>query len=258
MGIFDFLKKGSTPPPAAGKTSGNKKIASHAKVVADKRAQTYDRQESIAALVEIGGLEAAEALLKRFTFTIDPSITDQDEKETAFSGIVKVGKEAAPAVVLFCKRAEILTWPIRILRSVLSDDEYKEELLALADSFDTEYARNVEPKLQVINALSEVKGEDVVKSVQRFLDDVNESVRFSAVQTLFAQGNEDSVEPLVALLESEESVRVKNKVCDGFVSAGWIVPQPLLERAQKATRDLDDYVIKGDGKVSRESGFSIA
>lgn len=258
MGIFDFLKKGSTPPPAPGKASGNKKIAGHAKVVADKRAQTYDRQEAIAALVDIGGVEAAEALLKRFTFTIDPSITDQDEKESAFNGIVKVGKEAAPAVVLFCKRAEILTWPIRILRSVLSDAEYTEELLELADSFDTEYARNVEPKLQVINALADVKGDDVVKSVERFLDDVNESVRFSAVQTLFAQGNTASVEPLVTLLEAEESVRVKNKVCDGFVSAGWVVPKTLLERAQKATRELDDYVVNGDGKVTREGGFSIA
>jgi len=63
MGIFDFLKKGSVPPPAAAQFS--KKVAGHAKVVGDKRAQAYDRSEAIRLLAEMQTAEAAEALLKR-------------------------------------------------------------------------------------------------------------------------------------------------------------------------------------------------
>ena len=92
MGFFDFLKKkedankGSTPPPA------DKKVAGHAKVVADKRAQTYDRMESLQALADVRTAESAAALLKRFSFSIDPSITDQEEKDVAFEGIVAAGR----------------------------------------------------------------------------------------------------------------------------------------------------------------------
>ncbi len=261
MGLFDFLKKGSSPPPAAGgapKTPTSKKIASHAKSVADKRAQTYDRAEAIQALAAMKSGEAAEALLKRFTFTIDPSITDQEEKESAYLGVVAAGKEAVPHVVEFCEKAEVLTWPIRILRDILSDEELKVELLKLVESFDTEYARNVEPKLQVINALSELKGEDVRVAVERFLDDANETVRFQAVQAVVAQESEACLPALVKLLEAEESIRIKNKVCEGLVSRGWKIPAPLVGSATKAFEDLQDYALGADGKVSRYGGFSMA
>src|SRR4051812_37164790 len=109
MGIFDFLKKGSVPPPPA-KPQLSKKVAGPAKTVADKRAQTYDRAEAIRVLSELKTAEAAEALLKRFNFTIDPSITDQEEKEAAFLGIVSCGEDAVAPVVEFCEKAEVLTW----------------------------------------------------------------------------------------------------------------------------------------------------
>lgn len=240
MGLFDFFKKsGSTPPPG---NAPSKKVAGPAKVVADKRAQTYDRIEAIRELAEMKTGEAAEALLKRFTFSIDPSITDQEEKESAYEGIVDVGKDALEPVRAFCKRAEVLTWPIRILRAILDDDEYKEELLRLADEFDTEYARNVEPKLQVVSALAEVRGDDVREAVERFLEDVNETVRFHAVETTFAQSKKDSIPALVALLEQEESVRIKNKVCEGFITKSWKVPSELMPKVKAALRDVDFHV----------------
>ena len=119
MGLFDFFKKGSNPPPASGKEAPNKKVAGHAKVVGDKRAQTYDRAESIQALADMRSADAAEALLRRFTFSIDPSITDQEEKDAAFQGVVGVGPDAVPAVRAFCAKAEVLTWPLKILRVLL-------------------------------------------------------------------------------------------------------------------------------------------
>ena len=257
MGIFDFLKKGSTPPPAHTKTF-SKKVAGPAKIAGDKRAQTYDRAEAIRALVDLKTVEAAEALLKRFTFSIDPSITDQEEKETAFAGVVSVGEGVVPAVIAFCERAEVLTWPLRILRDVLDDEAYKAELLGLAANFDTEYARNVEPKLQVVGALGELKGDDVRAAVERFLEDSNENVRFTAVQSTFAHGTEASIAPLVKLLEQEESIRIKNNVCGGFVTRGWKIPPDLIERTKKALSDVDDYALGKDGAVKQEGGFSIA
>lgn len=257
MGIFDFLKKGSTPPPP-NKPQLSKKVAGPAKTVADKRAQTYDRAEAIRTLADMKTAEAAEALLKRFTFSIDPSITDQEEKESAYLGIVACGDEVVPAVVEFCEKAEVLTWPLRILREVLDDDGYKTELLALAEGFDTEYARNVEPKLQVVGALAEVKGDDVRTAIERFLEDTNENVRFTAVQSTFAQASEESIEPLVKLLEQEESIRIKNTVCAGFVTKGWKVPGELVDRVKRALSDVEDYALGKDGSIKQDGGYSIA
>jgi len=254
LGIFDFLRKSN--PPAGGAPSDNKKVAGPAKVCADKRAQTYDRLDAIQTLAAMKNADAAAALLRRFTFSIDPSITDQEEKDLAFRGIVDAGKDAVPAVVEFCVKAETLTWPLKVLRALLDDDDYRAELVRLLDRCDTEYARNIEPKQQIIIALGEIKGDDVRVAVERFLDDVNETVRFHAVQTTFAQGDEASVPALVKMLASEESVRVKNKVAEGLMTRGWTVPAELRSSAGQALQDSNGFSVGSDGKLRKGAGYS--
>lgn len=259
MGLFDFLRKSGSQPPQApeGKAPSNKKVASLAKVVSDKRAQTYDRADAIKALADMKTVEAAETLLRRFSFSIDPSITDQEEKEMAFDGVVAVGEDVVPDVLAYCKKAEVLSWPLRILRQVLDDDAYGAKLIELASKFDIEYARNVEPKLQVIGALSDVKSEAVRVTVERFLEDVNENVRFSAVATTFEQDDQKSIPALVQLLEAEESVRIKNKVCDGLAEKGWKLDAELAARTEATLSDVEDFALE-DGLMKRRGGFYMA
>lgn len=259
MGILDKLFGKSPKTTAPATNSGpavDKKIAGPAKVVADKRAQTYDRIEAIQTLVEMNTPEASAALLKRFTFTIDPSITDQDEKDVAFRGIIATGKSVVPAVIEFCAKAEALTWPLKILAEILDDDAYRNELIALLDRFDTEYARNVEPKIHVIQALEDVVHDDVRSAVERFFEDVNETVRFHAVQTTFAQGMPESVDGLIDLLAEEESVRVKNKIADGLLMRGWTIPEGRRKAVDEALSDTSGYSVGQDGKIVKRSlGF---
>lgn len=258
MGILDKLF-GKSPKAAPATTNAapvDKKISGPAKVVADKRAQTYDRIEAIQTLVTMSTPEASAALLKRFTFTIDPSITDQDEKDMAFRGIIATGKDVVPAVIEFCAKAEVLTWPLKILAEILDDDDYRNELIALLDRFDTEYARNVEPKIHVIQALEDVVHEDVRSAVERFFEDVNETVRFHAVQTTFAQGMPESVEGLIDLLVQEESVRVKNKIAEGLLVRGWTIPDARRDAVNDALSDTSGYSVGEGGKVVKRSlGF---
>ncbi len=274
MGFFDFLKKkddgkkGSVPPPA------DKRVAGHAKVVADKRAQTYDRIEALQALAEIRNADSAAALLKRFSFSIDPSITDQEEKDLAFEGIVTAGRpgelpkddkerekalaeaeerceKVVEATRAYCERAEQLTWPVKVLRALLDDDDYRDELLGLLTRYDIEYSRNVEPKIQILVALEEVPGEDSREAVEGFLEDVNETVRFHAAETTFAHGIETSIPALCKMIIAEESVRVKNKVAEGFVRRGWAIPPDLRDAVAKSLRDTEGYRLDASGKVAR-------
>ncbi|MCC6521965.1 MAG: HEAT repeat domain-containing protein [Polyangiaceae bacterium] len=270
MGVFDLFRKKSTPPPRADDAAPvDKKLASAAKTATDKRAQAYDREQAIRQLCAIGTPEAAAALLKRFTFTIDPSITDQEERAIAFDGIVDVGRggpnggslsdeerEAQRAAVVsvvreFCKRAESLNSPLRVLRELLDDAAYEAELLGMLSSFDTEYTRNVEPKVNLITALEELKSDAVREAVGVYLDDSNETVRFHAVDTIFKQASTTSLAALVELAVREESVRIKNKIAEGFMRLGWVVPEPLRRAFAAALGDSRDFRLGADGKVVR-------
>jgi hypothetical protein len=258
VGLFDFLKKKGSVPPAKGDAPAapvDKKVAGPAKVAADKKAQTYDRMEALQQLAEMKTPAAAAALLQRFKFVIDPTITDSEEKEVAFQGVIAAGKDAVPAVLEFCEKAEALTWPLKILHELLEDAEYEEKLIELLQRFDTEYARNVEPKIQVIQALEDMVSPEVRAAVEPYLEDVNETVRFHAVQTTFAQNDQASVAPLVKLLENEESVRVKNKVAEGLLFRGWAIPADLRDTAAAALRDTGMYALGSDGKIVKSASY---
>lgn len=227
MGLFDLFK------------AGDKKGASKANPAAkwadrlEKRAQNYDRQEAINALSEMGTPEAVALLLKRFTFHMDPSITDQEEKDAAFRGILKAGRAAVAPVRAFAAKAESLAWPMKIMDELLDEPEYVEELLKWLERWDTEYAKFVDPKVQILTALEEHKHPRIREEVERFLEDVNEPARFHAVSTLLAQDDAAAAPALARLLGDEESLRVRTRITEGLASRGWTVPEDDREAARK-------------------------
>src|SRR6185312_11197225 len=131
MGLFDFLgkKKQDGAAAAPAKKGSSKDVSKLSRIVGEKMAQNYDRQEAIEELSKMGTADAAEALLKRFGFTMEPSITDQEEKEAAIEGIVAAGKSAIPVIRRYAKKAEGLTWPLRALRRIVPEEDMGKELL---------------------------------------------------------------------------------------------------------------------------------
>jgi HEAT repeat protein len=251
MGFFDIFKskpKGTKGGASEAPKPVDKEVARWADNVS-KRAQNYDRQEAIEALARIGTTEAAAVLLKRFTFQIEPSITDQDEKDSAFRAIVGVGPEALPAIREFCQKAESITWALRMMRAMLDDEAYVGEVLTLLARWDTEYDRNPDPKIQLITALEELKDARVRPAVERFLEDVHEPTRFHAVTTLFAQGEPEASEPVVRAFLREEAMRTKNRIADGLAAQSWPIPEPLRQQLDEALPRgfsvVDGIVVRG-------------
>src|SRR5258708_21892053 len=197
-----------------GAGAGDQKAspAPHVAGRGEKRGESYDRQEAITALSEMGTPEAVGALLKRFTFHIDASITDQEEKDAAFQGVLRAGTSASEPVRALAAKAESLAWPMKIARELLEEAEYIDELLRWLQRWDTEYSKFVDPKVQILTALEDYKSERVRESVERFLEDVNEPSRFHAASALFAQGDAAALPALLKVLVEEESVRVRMKI----------------------------------------------
>ncbi len=229
MGLFDlFSKKKADAPKASGRDTERL-----GRLVANKFSQNLDRQDAIEQLSRMSTKDSAAALLKRFDWQLDPSITDQEEKENCLRGIVAVGQDALGPVRNYAKKAESLMWPLRVLKNIVSGQELTDELLSMLDQFDTEYTRNVEPKLQLITELAEHKTDEVRAALEPFLEDASEPVRFAAVTSVFAIGNPDSLPALIAALEQEESLRVKNRIAEGLSQKGWELPEALLPVAAK-------------------------
>lgn len=249
MGLFDFFKRknkdtsdSSDSDTRAPQTKADKSIARLGRVAASKQAQNFDRYEAIRALSTIGTADSAAALLKRFSFYVDPSITDQEEKDVAFQGIIAAGSEAIEPIREFCVKAESFTWPMKMLSELLDESDYIDELLVLLGRFDTDYAKKQEPKLQIIAELEGKVRSDIPHAVEPFLDDFDERVRFHTVATLLAQQDPELAEPLCNLLLHEESLRVRNRICEGLAANAWPVPEALQSEVQDVL--ADGYVLQ--------------
>jgi hypothetical protein len=244
MGLFDLFskKKGDAPKASV------RDVQRLQRLVANKFSQNLDRQDAIEQLSRMRTRESAAALLRRFDWQLDPSITDQEEKENCLQGIVAVGEDALEPVRVYSKKAESLMWPLKVLKGVVSGPALTDELLAMLDQFDTEYVRNVEPKVQLITELAEHKTDDVRTNLEPFLEDASEPVRFAAVTSVFALGNPQSLPALAAALENEESRRVKIRIAQGLAQQAWDIPEDLRPLLSKALPDA--YRLQGPKVVA--------
>lgn len=254
MGLFDFFKGKSSKDKGgdSDKKEGAKKSGAAAKwaeAAASKRAQAPDRQEALQELAKLKTADAAEALLKRFTFSIDPSITDQEEKEYAYEGILAAGKEALEPVRAFAMKAESVQWPYKIVKELLEEEELVDELVKWLSRWDTEYAKFMDPKLQLLDALGDFENPKIRPAVEPFLDDFTEEARYRAVQTILAQKEPESLDKLLERFLDEESVRIKNKILDGIGALGWEVPEDRRDAVRKALPY--EYGIDGEGKITK-------
>ena len=248
MGLFDLFKSKSKDGGAERKKSGS--AAKWAEAAGSKRAQAYDRQEAIQELSKLGTADAVEALLKRFTFQIDPSITDQEEKDLAYEGVLKAGKDAIEPVRAFAGKAESITYPIRIAKELLDDEEeLVDELILWLSRWDTEYAKFIDPKLQLLEELGNHVNPNIREAVEPFLQDASDPARFNAVVATLAQKDEASLEPLLALLLDEESVRIRTKIADGLVNLGWEIPDDQRDAVRKALPP--QFGVDGSGQVTK-------
>ncbi|MFZ5889843.1 MAG: HEAT repeat domain-containing protein [Myxococcota bacterium] len=230
MGLFDIFSKKKSEAPRVNE----RELARYERLVGSKLSQNIDRQEAIETLSRMETAGAARVLLKRFDWSLDPSITDQEEKEACVRGIVAAGDLALEPVRAYCKKAESLTWPLRVLKSIVPIESYAEELLSLLDQYDTEYVRNVEPKVQLITELGQFKTEDVRVALEPFLQDASEPVRFATVTSVFELGFPASAPALVAALAGEESQRIKNRIAQRLAEVGWEIPSELTTTCQEA------------------------
>ena len=238
MGLFDVFKGGG---------GGLKK---HIARVGNKRAQQHERWESIQVLAKDGSEEALRALLVRFTVRVDPSITDGEEKNAAFQGIIQHGEAALGPVRDFLESSDTLAWPLKILREIQNEEQVTTILLELLGKMQTEYERDPQKKIDVIAWFEERKDPRIVEAVTRFVEDMNETVRFHAVGAILHQEDAETArDALVKAFVAEESVRVRMRILDGFIEREWKLPDMKEEAIKKMPTG---YTLGKKGEVRKK------
>lgn len=186
--------------------------------------------DSIHALGRIKTPESCKALMVRFTFRTDPTITDQEEKDEAFQHIVEAGDLALEPAKEFLKTSATLAWPMRILDALCGQATTTDHLFELLAGMQTDYERDPDKKIQTLQALEDrteffKTSETKVADVARFLDDTNETARFYALRTLIVAEAASGFETeLLKVARSDESLRIRTKIFELAHSLKWSVP----------------------------------
>lgn len=210
MGIMDFFKsKDKSGIPWSLQRKMKKSL--------NKYIQAPERQGALRDLVQDGSDAAIRTLIKRLTFYVEPLTTDETEKEYVHDSLVAFGPRIIPSLVESIKTGESIQWQLNIYKELVSEEELLRSLLGIIAEFDTEYEKNPQRKIQIIEALGEWKSPMVVEALTRFLDDVDETVRYATVGSLLEQDPELIRDQLMQRALEDESNRIRDLVIDGFL-----------------------------------------
>lgn len=232
MGLSDFFSKDARSVRALRKQIQR---------ATDKRAQSPDRWKALETLRDDGSPEAILGLLRRFSFVYDKSIEDEQEKEWVYQTLLDLGARILPELRRYMLATETLAWPLKVLEGLTSGDEFRAVLRELCERNDNSYVRDPTKKIQLVHFLGEHRDPVLAQLLVPYLEDVDEGVRFKAVEALLHQRNQEvALQPLLNLLlqPSEESRRIKIRIVEGLGALGW----PLGERAAAVAPVLPDLV----------------
>lgn len=216
----------------------------------NKWMQGPERLKALYALRDDGSEGAIEGLLRRFSVQSDKSIDDEQEKEWVFDTLVELGERALDPLVKSLKSADTISWQLRVAEKLLDRERLWLVIREILATMEPGYERDPTRKIQILAYLGDLRDARVVPDVAPYLADQDETVRFTAVETLFKQRDEAAREPLVARLadENEESRRIKVRIAGGLADLGWDVHghRGRVEKALPA-----EYQLDRDGRVKR-------
>lgn len=248
MGLADlFSKEGRS----------RRSLEKNIRVATEKHAQSVDRWKALETLRDDGSPEAIAGLLRRFSFNYDKTIEDEQEKEWVYQSLCAMGKKVVPELRNYMRESETLSWSLKILESVSSGESFAETLQKLCEWNDNSYVRDPSKKIQLVHFLGEHRDPAIAALVVPYLEDVDEGVRFKAVEASFAQGYRDIV--LGTLLKAlantaEESRRIKVAIVEGLAAAGWSLGAG--DEVNTVEKALDDLSL--DGKLDGQKRIKLS
>jgi HEAT repeat protein len=238
-----------------GLFSKEQKLQRLIKKATNQLAQSPERHSAMDKLREEGSDEALYHLLRRFTFTYNKTLEDEQEKEWVVEMMIVKGSAALPPLRRYLKSASQVAYALRILERIADRDTILQIIDDLLADEDPGYTRDTGKRIQLLHWLGEWRAADSPAIAQRiipYLQDFDENTRYAAVEALSHHPTPAAAAPLVAALvrEGEESNRLKARIAevlaDGQLSLGDRQKQvaPLLDTVLAEFRIQRDKLVR--------------
>ncbi|MES1205601.1 MAG: HEAT repeat domain-containing protein [Pseudomonadota bacterium] len=244
MGLLDFLSK---------EGRDRRSLEGNVKRAVNKYAQSPDRYKAMQGLLENGSPDAIFGAIRRFGMMYDKSIEDEQEKEWLFDALVEKGAVIIPQLERYLQAADSISWPLRLLDKVAAREHELEVVKKILERHEPGYERDPTKKIQLLNHLAGLKDAAAPALVVPYLVDMDEGVRYAAAEALIRLGAEEIArEPLIEhfISDTEESLRVRLQIADGFADKGWLVKshRPAFDKKLP-----DQFTIDRDGRLKKKA-----
>lgn len=195
------------------------------KKLSSKNTTLETRQAAVDRLKEIDSDSARIGLLHRFDFTSDKGIEDHEEKEEIENIMLSFGEKSINPLKEYIKTFYTIAWPLKILSRLISKEEQVTFMLSLLHTGDIFFnEKELEKRVEILKHLKDYEDGRIVKKVREFLHDLDDRVKFAAIEILANQKSDEVREDLLKILiDNEQSVRIKTKIMDAFAKLGWRV-----------------------------------
>lgn len=244
MGLLDIFDKEK-------RRVGN--IERNIRKLQQRYGQSDSRSRAVVALKEDGSTEAIYGLLQRFKVAVDPSITDQEEKEWVSEVIAEFGEKAIEPITRFVHKESEVMWPLRIITDIRGKDEAIKLACETLKKASMEYQRDHTKKITLLKHLVslDAKKDFVVDTISLLLDDMDKDTIIASIEALAALDSGGKSRELVlgALREKgPESIRLKLEIFRVLSETGWTVKgfRPTVEEMIE-----EPYYLTGDGIVKQ-------
>ena len=228
-------------------------VAKWGKKLMGKWQQTGERKRAIEALTEIGTEDAVVALLKRYQYRTDATITDEEEKEMVYQCVVSLGPKAVPGLIQFITNETAIYWPVKAMRAIVGDEEAGTHILTAFEQVPDSFGVNKERRQQLVANMREFVNVDdrVYRKLFELLEDEDEDVVIRAVDGLCTRGEAKEVTNRVVpiLFDPNTSIRLRTLITELMIEQEWNVK---VFRKKLAGNIPEAYFIDATGVVRRK------
>jgi hypothetical protein len=243
MGFLDSLFGGGSGPEKALKLKPK---------VTQKFGDPATRQKAIQQLGEMKIPEAVSILLLRYNITVEPLTTDADEKEHVFELVRSFGKDAvAPLTEFLRKNEQATSWALRLLETVLPEQEVIGLAVDALTWLSPQYARDPEKKVVLLHYVTGKQNPRIGAAVLPYLEDMADDVKIAALKALGPLKHEAAREPMLRLLTAKDTARrVQMTALSALQESGFGV-QGFREQVEPLV--TEPFFLDGGGVVQRRA-----
>ncbi len=224
-----------------------KKVKDLQKKAQEKFGDPSVRTKALENLRDLGTPEAIAALLGRFSFRVDPGITDAEEKDYVFSMVTALGDDAIAPVKAFIQRNENVSWGLRCLEKLVGPEDMVETIVAVLDLLAKTYTRDPEKKVVLLNHLGQHQDARIGPCALQFVEDPADDVRCAVFGLVVKQKTAEAAGPLAGRATNDEAVRVRTAAAQALAELGTAVPAE--QRPELAAKLSKGFTLGEDGVV---------